>query len=213
MGVARSIRENNRMSSLRQSLRCNHVSVPSPPDLGRLTANWNARWPQTPPIAFLLRGVHPDLWVRFHSLPGSKRYAETDAERRIVLARHHAVLEALAPSSQCFVIATQFATDPSGTDSALVASTHWQTIDAGEHFEEPAQLYVTSLPYPSAELDDVLMACADWRLADVIVSPHDLRWLYHPYDGGADVIAPSTAERDQLKARFESWLSTHPAGL
>jgi hypothetical protein len=161
-------------------------------------------WPQTPPIAFLLPSLHPDLWVRFHSLPGSKRYAETDDERGIVLSRHHAVLEALDPSSKCFVISPLF--DPPGEDSALVESVHWQTIEVADYYDEPVQLYVTSLTYPSAKLDGLLMACADWREANVIIGPDDLRWLYHPYDGGADLIASSTTERDQLRARFESWL-------
>ncbi len=38
-------------------------------------------------------------------------------------------------------------------------------------------------------------------------------WLYHPYDGGADVIARSSLERDGLAARYGSWLSDHPQGL
>ncbi|TQS31246.1 hypothetical protein FLW16_00640 [Microbispora sp. KK1-11] len=41
----------------------------------------------------------------------------------------------------------------------------------------------------------------------------DLRWLYHPYDGGADVIAPTRTERDALKERHRDWLSAHPLGL
>ena len=31
-------------------------------------------------------------WVRFHSLPGSKRYAENEAEYACVLSRHNVVI-------------------------------------------------------------------------------------------------------------------------
>ncbi len=64
--------------------------------------------------------------------------------------------------------------------------------------------------YPSSEFDHFLRAAADRRLAG---GPPDLRWLYHPYDGGADVIAPSSVERDKLKSKFAAWLSDHPQGL
>ena len=184
---------------------CHDALVAPQADLiGRLTATWERRWPQTPPISFLVRELHPDLWVQFHSLPRSKRYAETDDERGTVLSRHHSVLEALGPSSECFVISPLW--DPPGEDSALVEAVHWQTIEVADYYDDPVQIFATSLTYPSAKFDGLLMACADNIEAQVIVGPDDLRWLYNPYDGGAHVIASSTTERDQLRARFASWL-------
>jgi hypothetical protein len=178
----------------------------------RLTAAWNTTWPGTPPIAFLLRVNHPDRWVRFHSLPESKRYAETDDERATVLFRHHAVLDALEPSAECFAITTRFASD---REQGLTVPNepHFQTIEHSDYFDEPARLCAGSIVYPSGEFDNVLEAAADWELANVIIGPDDLRWLYHPYDGGADVIAASPDQRDQLKAEFSAWLSSHPDGL
>ncbi|WP_434094648.1 DUF3885 domain-containing protein [Streptomyces hyaluromycini] len=34
-----------------------------------------------------------------------------------------------------------------------------------------------------------------------------------PYDGGADVILVTPAERDGVRDRHADWLSGHPAGL
>lgn len=59
----------------------------------------------------------------------------------------------------------------------------------------------------------MLRAAAEWELAHVVVGPDGLDWLYHPYDGGADVIARSSAERDRLRLRFRDWLSLEPHGL
>ncbi|WP_436849475.1 DUF3885 domain-containing protein [Streptomyces avermitilis] len=47
----------------------------------------------------------------------------------------------------------------------------------------------------------------------VTLAPPDLRWVFRPYPGGVDVFAPSTAERDSLKAAHPDWLSAHPSGL
>ncbi len=44
-----------------------------------LATLWNARWPGLEPIAHGLRW-RSDRWVRFHSLPGSKRYADDEGE-------------------------------------------------------------------------------------------------------------------------------------
>jgi hypothetical protein len=46
----------------------------------------------------------------------------------------------------------------------------------------------------------------------MIVCPAS-NWICHPYDGGADFILPNSQSRDQLKARFADWLSSHPRGL
>lgn len=63
-----------------------------------------------------------------------------------------------------------------------------------------------------ASLDSLLLADADDEGRFVIGAP-DLEWLYCPYDGGADVLLPSAAERDALKERHADWLSAHPQGL
>jgi hypothetical protein len=74
-------------------------------------------------------------------------------------------------------------------------------------------VYATEAHHPSEELDAVVRAVVDEELAGMIIVPPSGAWLYHPYDGGADVIAPSPHARDALRARFEAWLSTHPSGL
>jgi hypothetical protein len=211
-GLSGCLREHWRSPSSR-CLNCDYLAVASSPEVAeRLTVAWNASWPDTPPIAFLLRDAHPDRWVRFHSLPGSERYAETDAERATILARHHAVLEALGASGRCVVIWARFSSDR-GSNPSVPGEVFWQSVENADYFEEPAQLYVSSIPYPSPDFDDVLRAAADWELAHAVVGPEDLGWLYHPYDGGADVIARSPEERDRLRAQFRDWLSPDPLGL
>lgn len=48
------------------------------PDLLR---QWDHNWRRCNPAADDLKHAYPERWVRFHSLPESKRYAETDPGR------------------------------------------------------------------------------------------------------------------------------------
>jgi hypothetical protein len=179
--------------------------------IDEISSAWDVRWAETPPIAFLLRDLHADRWVRFHSLPESKRYAETDEERAEILSRHHAVLNALESPPRLLATWPVFRSEPKPADGKGL---WWRTIDyPNDFFAEPGQLYVRSVGYPSVEFDTLLSAAAEWEVANVIVGPPDLRWLYHPYDGGADVIAPTMEDRDRLRTEFSGWLSSYPGGL
>ncbi|GAA0950587.1 DUF3885 domain-containing protein [Actinocorallia libanotica] len=200
-------------------------------DLAGLTAVWRARWGGSP-VGYELRERFADRWVRFHSLPESKRYAETEAEYGVVLDRHRTLLRALGVEDRLCLIAGYFEEaegpasphpdhpDPDRPDPDRPGPDHpgavpWLTVmpDERSFFEIPLKLYVSEVVYGSATLDPFLRGVADERLGHAIISPPDLRWLYHPYDGGGDVIAATVRERDALKSRYASWLSEHPSGL
>jgi hypothetical protein len=59
----------------------------------------------------------------------------------------------------------------------------------------------------------LLRRVADDVITNVVPADTGLGWLYHPYDGGMDVIMSSSAERDALRDRHRDWLSGHPGGL
>ncbi|MFE0156557.1 hypothetical protein ACFWY5_56185 [Nonomuraea sp. NPDC059007] len=69
-----------------------------------LTARWQARWPDCPPIGHELKRYYTSRWVRFHSLPGSKRYADTPAEYDILLDRHNTVLTELFDGQDALIV-------------------------------------------------------------------------------------------------------------
>jgi hypothetical protein len=56
---------------------------------------WTSEVSEFAPIGHVLRRHMHDRWTRFHSLPESKRYAESDAEHQEVLTRHVAVASEL----------------------------------------------------------------------------------------------------------------------
>jgi hypothetical protein len=74
-------------------------------------------------------------------------------------------------------------------------------------------LYVSQVTWSGGCLDPLLRQVAEDVIANALVADVGLRWLYHPYDGGMDVILSSSGERDALRDRHRQWLSPHPAGL
>ncbi|WP_425505852.1 DUF3885 domain-containing protein [Streptomyces typhae] len=56
-----------------------------------LTDLWQQRWPGCPPVGYKPREPYRNFWVRFHSLPESKRYPENESDYSVVLGRHNGV--------------------------------------------------------------------------------------------------------------------------
>lgn len=184
-------------------------------------SDWSRRWPACRPIGHELRSSARATWVRFHSLPGSKRHPEDASEYDELLGRHNTVigelvLDSASAAVQVFTCAWSAESSPTAREAALAraaptSSTLWASIEreAGSW----VHLYSGTLPWRTGVLDDLLRLVADDRTADVLIASADLSRLYHPYDGGADVIASSVEERDRLKAAHRAWLSPHPHGL
>lgn len=190
---------------------------------GDLTDRWNARWSPCPPIGHQLRRAHAERWVRFHSLPQSQRYAQDEAEYEIILQRHNTVLEELFAGAEVRIVTCAWSDSPqpparSDLDHRLhPAGRYWTSIltadDPDPEFRTYTHLYTSTARWTIASIDPLLRAVADYQTGGVIITDTGLNHLYHPYDGGADVILTTCAERGRLRARHCDWLSSHPAGL
>jgi hypothetical protein len=95
------------------------------------------------------------------------------------------------------------------TDSAHDADP-WRTVLCEDIWW---RLYVGEATLDSPALEALLLLVADDKATGVILTDDRVEWLYHPYDGGGDVIAPNRAVRDLLREKYSAWLSRHPAGL
>ena len=62
-------------------------------------------------------------------------------------------------------------------------------------------------------LDDLFELVATDRTGGVMFPDEDSALLYHPCDGGGDVIAPSAQSRDRIAEHQASWLSGRPDAL
>jgi hypothetical protein len=182
-----------------------------------LTDRWQGKWVECEPIGYLLRSGHSDRWVRFHSLPESKRHAESPAEYDEILGRHRIVLSELlagSPVESLIVIANDWGSRDLASGwsrNHLPGAWPWRIVRGDEPGLGLHYLWVkTDLSAPA--LDDLLVAAANDR-GRFLVADSDLNWLYCPHDGGVDIIAPTTSERDELRDRHPDWLSQHRSGL
>ncbi|MFF3324557.1 hypothetical protein [Streptomyces sp. NPDC002889] len=189
-----------------------------------LAGLWQERRPSGPPLAHTFRGMYADRWVRFHSLPDSKRYPESDAEYAIVLDRYNTILDKLFAGTDVFVVTTDWSNTPTGPAGCPTPrqtlhpeGIRWWTEseedDPDPDLHHHTRLYADRRPWERGCVDELLRAVADEELFDVFFTDTELRHIHHPYDGGADVILTTSAERDRLRGQHTDWLSSHPAGL
>ncbi|MDT0344403.1 hypothetical protein RM590_17525 [Streptomyces sp. DSM 44938] len=154
--------------------------------------------------------------MRFHSLPGSKRYAGDETEYAIVLRRYNTVLHELFAGGDVYVITTVWSPEPAVPDHRTGAD-HWHTVlvrdDPDPEFRAHAHFFTARLPWRYGCVDDLLREVAGDRVGNVLVADTRLERVHHPYDGGADVLLRTAEERDRLRDRFAAWLSRHPLGL
>jgi hypothetical protein len=186
--------------------------------------HWRRSHGETPLVGHVLRKRLPRRWLRIHSLPGSKRYAETEDERREILRRQNSLCsDLIGDGNACVIVFCSFGEEeqlPAEVRAALrgLEAIFLTTISAAEWSGEvdlagEYPLMMAELAWRPGAIDAVLLAVADDVLATPLLVGMERGCVVAPYDGGVDIIADSEQVRDQLKARYASWLSRHPAGL
>ncbi|GAA4215965.1 DUF3885 domain-containing protein [Actinocatenispora rupis] len=186
-------------------------------DAAALRRAWHERWPEVMPLGYLFRHHVTDRWVRFHSLPGSKRYAEDEPEYRTILGRQETLLDELG-ADDVYLITPAFHPpgDPADQWSPVRVGLHpgavpwWELTDPADP-EWAAWTYVSRIRYRPGSLDPLLRYVADDG-GYALITPPDLRWVFAPYDGGVDLVLADPAARDALRDRHRDWLSAHPLG-
>lgn len=188
--------------------------------------NWDREFPDCPPIGYLLRDAMPLRWVRFHSLPESKRYPENEAEYQILLERHNTILgELVGQSPRVVLVTTGYSETPESVRTYAELeqldpdSKPWRTIPmhsaAPDDFDAPAywHLFASEWEWCPRLFDPLIRLVATDAVANVMIVERECRWTLHPYDGGMDVIAETPAQRASLRSAHKDWLSKHPSGL
>jgi len=172
-----------------------------------MVTDWQRWFPNCETVAHHLRVAFPERWVRFHSLPGSKRYPEDEAEYATVLERHHYILSDLAHNGETVALLT---TGYSETEEPVRSETElleldphavpWRTFaiyQKDANFCEPNfwHVFVSKWHWSLGTFHPLVRLIADTVLANIMIVALDCRWLLHPYDGGMDVIVESSAAR------------------
>jgi len=193
------------------------------PDEAFLTF-WRSHYGDCPPVGYLLRESFPERWFRIHSLPDTKRYAETARELVTVLSRQNSVATDLLGADSPAVLVASPSHVPVLVRPArgerqfsrlalapLMIIVETDPANPGSGWSIP--LSSVHIHWHSGALDDVLADVANDLLKPFAIVSETTGRVYAPYDGGADLILATEAERDEYRAKYSAWLSPHPSGL
>eukprot|EP01029_Cantina_marsupialis_P025320 TRINITY_DN6691_c0_g3_i2.p1 TRINITY_DN6691_c0_g3~~TRINITY_DN6691_c0_g3_i2.p1 ORF type:complete len:194 (-),score=6.83 TRINITY_DN6691_c0_g3_i2:304-885(-) len=184
---------------------------------------WSKEYPESFPIGHELKWVYEDRWFRIHSLPNSKRYADTEDEYKIILDRQNNLIEDLIGTGVEIAISFGLYTDD------ITNNNYKELTDYGEfrkvltihlHKERPEEyedetyfdIYTKIESWKKNDHNEILRAIADDEIRAMIVCPSK-QCIIAPYDGGIDIIVNSTEVRNKLKLKYKDWLSEREDGL
>lgn len=184
---------------------------------------WNKEYPESFPINHELKLIYPDRWFRIHSLPESKRYAETRDEYKIILDRQNQLIDDLiGKDSEIAISFGLYRLDITNNNyKELTGFGEFEkvlTIDLRkerpEEYEDDMyfEIYTKTEKWENGNKDEILKAIADDEIRAMFVSPSK-KCVIAPYDGGVDVIVESMEKRDRLKSKYKDWLSKRADGL
>jgi hypothetical protein len=183
----------------------------------------NAAFGHLPPVGHVLRSAISDRWLRVHSLPDSKRYAETDAEYDELLRRHNELaLEVLGPDNRALLFLHAWgdvADFPSifsefGWAAQLELNDATPAVHPSSEVDDPNLLVAGfSIHWSPQAWDSLLRDVADDRLPSIVLLNPATSEAYAPYDGGADLFLADPQRVETLSTRWAAWLSKHPDGL
>ena len=174
-----------------------------------------------PPLGHILRAELPERWLRVHSLPDAKRYADTPIEYSTLLTRHNAVATAvLGIGAKCLL----FVGRPEGdlqwqSERQTLPGTKETTFTLFKSVaddDEPAQMamnfWCAPVRWHPERFNELLRAVADDEEDYIIFASLQTGEIYAPYDGGADLILGSSTRCAELKQKFAAWMPHHPSG-
>jgi len=191
--------------------------------MDQFISTWQRFHQNTAPIDYILKFDKTDLWLRFHSLPESKRYANTDEEMSIILHRQNTVAgEVLGDGTLCWMIGHLYAGD--GTESGDDAwrqetkqyfqrcnMTKVQRVPNPDDPELAYDIFAIRVVWQQGTFDALLRAIANDELRIMWMS-EQTGAIFAPYDGGMDIILPNTEEIQALARSHSDWLSSYPGG-
>jgi hypothetical protein len=181
-----------------------------------LTKFWNTALNGSTPIAYELKNEFTERWGRFHSLPEAKRYSDSELEYQVIFSRHNQLLSQLCSTDNTvYMIAPEYSclSKPRELGDELEGifdnPNYWQTIPLHEPDENNRKgfywhLYFEKINWLPDSVDGLFRLVTDEKAFNVMIVSPSLGWIFHPYDGGADLILKSNQEMLRVKKNFRT---------
>ena len=188
---------------------------------------WALNFADSIPIPHYFRHDYSDRWLRIHSLPGSKRYADNEEEWGILLDRQNRIITDLLGNASNFILVTGEYSSKGYTelhplaDVRSIAKTSFVLLDPIDLNKlspdeyEIGQFYKPMFSeqiWQSNKFDSILKDIADDKLRAFFISV-DKKIIIAPYDGGVDLILKDIETRNIYKQKYSDWLSQREDGL
>ena len=143
---------------------------------------WNKEYPELLPINHELKWVYPDRWFRIHSLPESKRYADSEDEYQIIFDRQNQLIEDLIGEKSEVAISFGLYTNDISNDSykELTDFKEFQkvsTVDLRKELPEEYEdemfldIFVKTEKWKKNNRNEILKAIANDAIRAMIVCP------------------------------------------
>jgi hypothetical protein len=184
---------------------------------------WDINYPESNPIGHELKSVYPNRWLRIHSLPESKRYAESENEYQIILNRQNKLIsELIGENTGIIIVSGQYETELTNEISTELSDfgkfTKCRTIELHKIYPEEYEddffydVYLRPDIWTRNSQNDLLKSIADDEFRAMLVCPKR-NCIVAPYDGGMDIIVESQEKRNELKDKYKDWLSEREDGM
>ncbi len=187
---------------------------------------WAENYPETLPINYLFKRNLKSRWLRIHSLPESKRYAENVEDWSILLERQNTVFnDLIVENSKICLVTGVYGFDVKAvlpdflTEIACLDNLNFVPLESinlhelSNDWADEGTFYTPYFAediYISHKFDSLLKRIADDELRVFFVGQD---CLIAPYDGGVDIIFKDSTTKDFYKSRYKTWLSTREDGL
>ena len=174
----------------------------------------------------MMRAAETQWWVRFHSLPLSERYPETDDDRAILLNRQNRLAtEVLGEGAPIWLVQTHWVRPDGCVDIADEYDCFRETRefalsrafsfqeDEGDGETSSWHVMAAQTVWTEGAFDTALLRIANEEAGPTLWVSGSDGAVFAPYDGGIDLFVSSNERRDELRSKFAGWLPTNPAGL
>ena len=182
---------------------------------------WETWYPDSAPVGHLLRERHPERWLRIYSLPGGRRYPESDVDWTELLRRHSTTGDVvLGQHAECAFIAAWFGDQTA--DEPFIRQFNLETLalirddfpdDDSDPADHAVDLYWAVTHWDSAHFTTAIRMRAEDRSPSVLFVALETGNVYAPYDGGADVFVVDPDAKLRTREALRSWLSPRRDGL
>jgi len=175
------------------------------------------------PVGHVLRRFLAERWIRFHSLPDSKRYAETSDEYAELVRRHLTITNDLFVAgeeififcSDCLDSETGRADPQQVLDATLSEELVKLPANPGVVIPEDDDHYrvrASVTLWQPGFFEDIVQAVADEKVWGLCFASPGSSSVYCPYDGGMDVFV-SPERCIGIATKFSHWKSGRQDGL